>query len=212
MTRSILRSVRRRRGATAAAVVLGSLCAACLVGCEPPRPKLFDEDAIRAAKRVLVLPLADAPSKEAIGSGAAFRGVIEQHLLNDCKLDVINLSKAKLAEVLKKSGLDIVDCYDPAVAAEIAREFKADLAVTGELLHYTIQREMSSTTVVIVTGGETKVTHWVSVSLRLVNAADGKIVYTGTGVAQGPEGFTNAASQAVKQAMASLAYFTTHLK
>jgi len=212
VSRNIPGSVRRRRGAATAAVVLGLLCVTCLVGCEPPRPKLFDENAIRAARAVLVLPLADAPSKEAIGSGAAFRGTIEQHLLNDCKLDVINLSKPKLDEALKTSGLDIVDCYDPSVAAEIAREFKADTAVTGELLHYTIQREMSSTTVAIITGGETKVTHWVSVSLRLVNAANGKIIYTGTGVAQDPEGFTNAASQAVKQALASLAYFTTHLK
>jgi len=125
---------------------------------------------------------------------------------------VVNLSETKLAETLKKSGLDIVDAYDPEVAAEIAREFKADTAVTGQLLHYTIQREVSSTTVVIITGGETKVTHWVSVSLRLVNAADGKIIYTGTGTAQDPEGFTNAASQAVKQALASLAYFRTNLK
>jgi hypothetical protein len=191
---------------------LGALFAACPVGCEPPRPKLFDTDALRAAGTVLVLPLADAPSEEATGSGAAFRGTIEQSLLNDCNLNVINLSETKLAEALKKTGLDIVDCYDPAVATEIAREFKADLAVTGELLHYTIQREMSNTTVVIITGGETKVTHWVSVSLRLVNASDGKIIYTGAGTAQDPEGFTNAASQAVKQALASLAYFRTHMK
>ena len=104
-----------------AAVVLGWLCAACLVGCEPPRPKLFDEDALRAANKVVVLPLADAPSKAAIGSGAAFRGTIEQHLLNDCKLEVVNLSRTKLAEALKTTGLNIIDCYDPTVAAEIAR-------------------------------------------------------------------------------------------
>ena len=192
--------------------MLGSLCLTCLVGCEPPRPKLFDENAIRAARRVLVLPLADAPSKEAIGSGAAVRGAVEQNLLNDCGLDVVNLSETKLAEIMKKTGLDIVDAYDPDVAAEVAREFKADTAVTGQLLHYTIQREMSSTTVTFITGGETNVTHWVSVSLRLVNAASGKIIYTGTGTAQDPEGFTTAASQAVKQALAALAYFLTSRK
>jgi hypothetical protein len=194
------------------AFILSSLCVTCLVGCEPPRPKLFDENAIRATKRVLVLPLADAPSKEASGSGAAFRGSVEQELLNDCGLDVINLSKTKLAEITKKTGLDIIDAYDPDVAAEIAREFKADTAVTGQLLHYTIQREMSSTTITFITGGGTNVTHWVSVSLRLVEASSGKIIYTGTGTAQDPEGFTNAASQAVKQALASLTHFLTTQK
>ena len=204
-------SIRPRRAA-ASAIVLGLLCAASLFGCEPPRPKLFDENAIRTARTVLVLPLIDAPGEPAIGSGAAFRGTVEQHLLNGCKFDVIDLSKAKLSEILKDTGLDVMDCYDPAVAAKIARKFNADLAVTGELPHYAIQREMSSTTVVIITGGKTKTTHLVCVSIRIVNASDAKIIYTGTGVAQDPEGFTNAASQAVKQALASLAYFTTHLK
>jgi hypothetical protein len=212
VTQNIQRSSRPRRNAMSAAFVLSSLCVTCLVGCEPPRPKLFDENAIRAAKRVLVLPLADAPSREAVGSGTAFRGIIEQSILNDCNLDVINLSKIKLADITKKNGLNIIDAYDPDVAAEIAREFKADTAVTGQLLHYTIQREMSSTTITFITGGGTNVTHWVSVSLRLVEASSGKIIYTGTGTAQDPEGFTNAASQAVKQALASLAYFLANEK
>jgi len=208
VTPEIVQSLRRRPNAAAAAA-LAVLCLTWLGGCEPPKPKLFGETAIRAASRAIVLPLADAPSREAARSGTAFRGTIEQYVLNECDLDVINLSSKKLDEVLQQTSLSLADCYDPAVAAEIARKFKADVAVTGELLHYAIQRETSSTTVAVVTGGGTKVTHWVSVSLRLVNAADGKVIYTGAGTAQNAEGFTIAASEAVKKALASLAYFRT---
>lgn len=195
------------------------LLAACVAavagaagGCAPVRPALFDAAALKAARRVVVLPLADAPGQKTEGSGKSFRAVIEQQLLNNCEYDVIHLPKEKLDAALKKTGLSMADCYDPAVAAELARSLGADAAVAGELLHYAIQREMASTTVVMVSGGGTEVTHWVSVSIRLTDAKTGRIIYAGTGTAQNAGGFTKAATEAARQAFAALAHFRQHLQ
>ena len=197
----------RRLLAACAAAVAGAAG-----GCAPPRPALFDADALKAARRVVVLPLADAPGRKTEGSGRSFRAVIEQQLLNNCEYDVIHLPKEKLDAALKKTGLSPADCYDPAVAAELARAFGADAAIAGELLHYAIQREMASTTVVMVSGGGTEVTHWVSVSIRLADARTGRIIYAGTGTAQDAGGFTKAATEAARQAFAALAHFRQHLQ
>ena len=203
MSANAFTSVRRRfRFALAGAAFVGAL-----VGCQPVRPKLFDEAALKFARLSVVFPLGDAPGRDSLGSGAAARGVIVDNLLNLCEFDVVSLTDKKLHAVLKETHLSIEDCYDPAVAAELAEKFDADIAVTGQLLHYAIQQEMSTTTVLIVAGGGTEITHWVSVSVRIVDANTGKIIYTGHGTAQNAEGFTAAAEKAAEQAFAALAHF-----
>jgi len=74
--------------------------AGAAVGCAPPRPVLFDAAALKAARHVVVLPLADAPGQKTEGSGKSFRAVIEQQLLNNCEYDVIHLPKDKLDAAL----------------------------------------------------------------------------------------------------------------
>ena len=203
MSANAFTSVRRRFRLA----LVGAAFVCALVGCQPVRPKLFDEAALNFARSALVLPLADAPGRDSLGSGAAARGVIVDNLLNVCEFDIVNLSDKKLHAALKETGLSIEDCYDPAVAAELAVKFDADIAVTGQLLHYAIQQKMATTTVLIIAGGGTEITHWVSVSIRIVDADTGKIIYTGHGTAQNAEGFTAAAEMATEQAFAALAHF-----
>ncbi len=47
-----------------------AVAAGLLVGCAPQRPALFDAEALSAARRVVVLPLADGPGPSGKGAGA----------------------------------------------------------------------------------------------------------------------------------------------
>ncbi len=191
------------------AVLAGLVAAALAVGCEPIRPKLFDAEALLAARSMVVLPLADAPGPQAVGSGKLLRGIAITQLFETGGLRIIDVPMDKYESMVKSAGYDVQDCYDPTVAAAVAKQAGADIAFSGELSHYATQKEYSSTTVMVVGTGGTSTRHLVGVSLRVVRASDGKIIYTGTGAAGDPEGYNKALTEACKQALASLRYFLT---
>lgn len=195
-------------------VMLCGAAAAALTaaGCAPPRPALFDAQALAHADRLIVLPLADGPGPKAKGSGAVLRGAAIRELLHMPDVGVLNVTDDQLQETLTKLGFAVQDCYDPAVAAEVGRALGVDAVVTGEVTHYDTQQEQAQTTVMIVTGGGTDTIHWVSAALRVVRSKDGRIIYTGRGCASHPEGYTQAAQTVCKQALASLKYFLEHEK
>jgi len=193
------------RLAAPAIAALAALTAA-LAGCERPDPPLTDRSAILAARSVLVITPADAPGPKHSGSGRSLRGVVQLKLLQMEKLSVKDvLDEALLAE-FDKAGYSFEDRYDPAVAAAVGRQLGVDVVATGELLHLDRQQEMTTTTVVILSGGGTETTHWVAMNLRLVNCADGRIIYAGSGQAHSPDSYNAAADQAADQAFAHLRY------
>jgi curli biogenesis system outer membrane secretion channel CsgG len=176
-------------------------------GCEPARPPLFDAEALRAIQRMVVLPLADAPGDKSSGSGKVARGVLVTELLQAGRFKLVSLSEEEFQAALKKVGYVAEDSYDSAMAAAVAKEMQADAVLVGELPHYGTQQEQASTAVLIVAGGRTETTHWVSVSIRIIRASDAKIIYTGSGTASAKEGYSPAAQAACRQALAAL----THL-
>ena len=190
-------------------VLAGMVAAVLAVGCEPIRPKLFDAEALLAARSTVVLPLADAPGPQAVGSGKLLRGIAITQLFETGGLRIIDVPIDKFESMVKSAGYDVQDCYDPTVAAAVAKQAGADIALSGEFSHYATQKEYSATTVMVVGAGGTATRHMVGVSLRVVRASDGKIIYTGTGAAGHTEGYTQAATEACKQALASLKHFLT---
>ncbi len=206
------RSQARRLGSIPAGwtVVLAGLVVVALVaGCEPVRPKLFDEEALLAARSAVVLPLADAPGSQAVGSGKLLRGIAITQLFETGGLRIIDVPIDKFESMVKSAGYDVQDCYDPTVAAAVAKQAGADIALSGELSHYATQKEYSASAVLVVASGGTSTRHLVGVSLRVVRASDAKIIYTGTGAAGDLEGYNKALSEACKQSLASLKYFLT---
>jgi len=194
-------------------ILAGALPAVwALQGCAPARPPLFDAQALARCDRVIVVPLADGPGPKATGSGKALRGAVIRELLHMPDLGVINLTDQNLATTLQKLGYAVQDCYDPMVAAEVGRALDADTVVTGEITHYDTQQEQAQTTVMIVTGGGTDTTHWVSASIRMVRARDAKIIYTGKATASHTEGYTQASAAVCKELFASLKHFLEHEK
>ncbi len=189
------------------ALIAGVMAAALAAGCEPIKPTLFDGEALLGARSAVVLPLADAPGVYATGSGRLLRGITITQLLEMGGMRLIDLPTKKFGEMVGAAGYDAQDCYDPTVAAAVAKKIGADIAFSGELIHYATQKEYSGTTVLVVAGGGTSTRHLVSVSVRVVRATDGKIIYTGTGTASHLDGYTQASTQACKKALAVLKHF-----
>jgi len=195
-----------------AALATVAVTTALLAGCEPARPLLFDAESLTAARRVVVLPLADAPGPQGTGTGRAVVGVIVGELVEMGRFDVINVTDESLQEALEATGYSLADRYDPSVASAVGKQMGADLVVSGEVVHYAAQKEHSSTAVLITSGGQTETTHWVSLSLRIVRSGEAQIVYAGEGTASSKEGYTPAAVAAAGAAMASLRYFVENIK
>lgn len=191
-----------------------ALAAALLAtgGCQPGGMSLLDKDALRAAKRVVVLPLADAPGPDGRGSGQAAAGAVTAELLRIGYHEVVDVGSAALEEQLRKSGYAPCDVYDPVVCGELARALGADAAISGAMLHYGAQREHSESKVLIVNTGQTRSTHWVAMNVRLVTAKDAKIIYVGSGSASSMEGYAPAAKSACESAFADLKWFVDHAK
>jgi curli biogenesis system outer membrane secretion channel CsgG len=180
------------------------LVAAC-AGCEPVYSPLVDVDALETTQRVIVLPFADAPGTTGgQQAGMAARGVTLTELMRAGDFTVVNVSPERLKEALDATGYAAEDCYDPVVAAAVGKELEVDAVVCGELMQYGTIQEVSSTAVMIVAGSETKTTHWVSISVRIVRSSDGNIIYAGSGTSSSPEGYTPAVSEACKQALTEL--------
>lgn len=177
-------------------------------GCVPVLPPAADATALRAAKRVIVLPLADGPAgPRAQRSGYAMQSAIMPELLSMPGLDVVNVSPAQLQKTLDKLGYALEDRYDPVVAADVAKALGADTVITGEITHYDTQKEKGETVIVIVGSGSTDTLHWVSANLRVIRAADARIIYTGGGTASSPTGYTPAAEAVCKRALHAMRSF-----
>lgn len=210
MRRHIPRSPRNsRRALLGAALAAGAIA---LTGCQAARSPLFDPEALAAARRVIVLPMVDAPGADGAGSGKVVPGVLVTELVQMGRFSVIEVSPEKFKQALARSGYAAGDCYDPAVSAALGKELAVDAVVCGEITHYGTQKEHSSTTVLIVAGGGTQTTHWVSLNLRIVKAGEGKIIYVGSGTASSKEGYAPAVRSAAQQATESLRRLIKRLK
>ncbi|MBI5725806.1 MAG: hypothetical protein HZA50_17735 [Planctomycetes bacterium] len=188
-----------------AAVLLGAAAAlAVLPGCLPETALLFDKAAVQEIKKIVVLPLSDAPGPQAVGSGKSARGAVIEELVAMGKFQVVSVSDEDLKKTLDELGFRADECYDPAVCAEVGRKCGADAVVCGELTGFGTRQESSTNTVLFVSGGGTHTDHRVGVSLRMTRAKDGAIIYVSHADGFSQEGYSQAATQACKNAFGSL--------
>jgi curli biogenesis system outer membrane secretion channel CsgG len=165
---------------------------------------LVDRKALADGGKFIVLPFADAPGEQADGSGQVVTGVIAAQMLLEPNVKLFDVGPLKLTQALEKTGFDAADVNDPAVAAQIGRALGAQFVVTGELIHYDLEKQASSSSVWVFQSGDTKTRHWVCIHLRIVRASDGKIVYAGHGSASSGEGYAGAAENACEEALKNL--------
>lgn len=211
---SVSRSLRSPGRTWLHALHAAALAAALLAtgGCQPGGMSLLDRESLRSAKRVVVLPLADAPGPDGRGSGQAAAGAVTAELLRIGYHDVVDVGSAALEEQLRKAGYAPSDVYDPVVCSELAKALGADAAISGALLHYGAQREHSESKVLIINTGQTRSTHWVAMNVRLVTAKDAKIIYVGSGSASSMEGYAPAAKSACESALDTMKWLLDHAK
>ncbi len=185
-----------------ACMLLGVLCA-LLVGCES-NFVMVDRKALRAGGSYVVLPLADAAGAQAEGSGRVMTGAIVSCLLGQPGIKVFHVTESQLVKALLDTGFDPIDTCDPVVAAELGGKLNADYVVCGELIHYAPEKQVTSGSFLVFSGGETKTRFWVSVNLRIVRVSDGRIIYAGNGSAVAPEGYSDAARTACGKALQTM--------
>lgn len=172
-----------------------------------------DQEILANVKTMVVLPLTDGPSTEAQGSSWVARGAVIHELFQMERWAVTNVSRDLVEQAAARAGVDLIDCYDPVAAAALARELNADAAVCGEILHWGTRQETGkSSTMLVIKGEETKTHHYVSLSLRVVDARDGEILCTGAGEGMSKEGYSSAAEVAAGEALNSLATFARYSK
>ncbi len=183
-----------------------------LAGCVPDIPA-NDQEILASVKTMVVLPLTDGPSTEAQGSAWVARGAVIHELFQMERWAVTNVSRDLVEQAAARAGVDLIDCYDPVAAAALARELNADAAVCGEILHWGTRQELgTSSTMMVLKGAETQTHHYVSLSLRVVDARDGEILCTGAGEGMSKEGYSSAAEVAADEALHSLATFARYNK
>lgn len=167
---------------------------------------LVDRKALSEGGKFITLPLADAPGEQADGSGKVVTGAIAAELLKQPNVKLFEVGQSKLTEALEATGFDAMDINDPIVAAELGRKLGAQFVVTGEVIHYAPEKQATSGTFWIFHGGKTISRYWICLHVRIVRAADGKIVYAGHGSAVSQEGYAAAAEQTCEQAFRQLEY------
>lgn len=185
-----------------AAIAAG--CLALCPGCLPETALLFDKPAVQEVKKIIVLPLSDAPGPQAKGAGISARGSVIEELVTIGKYQVMSVSGGELQKLLDESGFRPDECYDPAVCAEIGRKCGADAVVCGELTAFGTRQESATNTVLVFSGGGTHTDHRVGVSLRITRTSDGKIIFVSHACSFSQEGYSQAVTQACKNAFGSI--------
>jgi len=177
-------------------------------GCAPVSVESSDQQALHTVRRIIVLPLTDAPHAEADGTGLSARGEIIEALFHLGGYDLINVSPSEIEAAAERVGYEVRDCYDPRVAAAMGTELKADAVVCGELTHWKTRQEWQGGSFSIASGSKTTTYHCVGVSLRIVQTSNAEIIYSGMGSGRTEKGYAFALKTAVKQAMAALRQFS----
>ena len=90
---------------------------------------------------------------------------------------------------------------------ECLAEAGADLVIFGDVTQYDAQQDYAHVAVAIVSGGGTKYTHRVGLSIRAVSVDDGRVIYARSGQGADPEGYTKAAEIAAEKAIRPLRQF-----
>ncbi len=183
---------------------LAATCAmlAAAVGCQEKVELRYSEQ-LEKVHTVAVLPFVDAPGNHAKGSG---RVVVNEVITQLYELPEIRVvERSRLAAIIKEK--DFQDLVDPSKASEIGKLTGADMVILGNVPQYDAQQDYGHIAVYVVSGGSTKYTHRVGLSIRAVLVDTGRVVYSGSGQGSDSEGYTKAAQIAASRALRKLKLF-----
>lgn len=160
-------------------------------------------------ERIAVLPFVDAPS--APQSGQIIQGLTSQQL---SKAGFSVVERARLFEILKEQSLSLTGALDTSQTMQIGRLSGAKALVVGEVGQYTTRDRKTDTTYfpLLLSGqttyipvqGQQWMESYVSLSLRVIDAETGQMIYSGSG--QFDRGLTNPPQQLAEIILSSIIF------
>ena len=191
---------RRHRGTVGFIVAAGLV--ALLAGCAP-QTGVHDPYALSQARKVAVMPVLGAPALDGHNAGLMQAGVLITQLANLKRFGVEgpgNLRRAYAAETDP-------DPFSRSLQTRLAKDLKIDLLVVAEVTDYRFWKETKSRGWLFGSNQWTETTYRAGVNVRFVTPDDGRLVYTGAGMADSRQGYGPAVLAATQQALNELKLF-----
>ncbi|MBI5725803.1 MAG: hypothetical protein HZA50_17720 [Planctomycetes bacterium] len=168
-------------------------------GCEGPS-KVYDLDALVSAKTAVVMPATGSPNAAGANAGKAQTGLLINALA--CLNRYTVQGPAQFARLIRQQADD--DAWDPKVQQEALKKLSADLIVLAEVTDHRPSSVSKSSNYYFGSKQWTQSVFDVSVTVRVIRAADGKMLYVGNGWATSQESYSQAFVAATDAAMDEL--------
>lgn len=184
-------------------LVAAALGTMFLIGCGPATG-IHDPAMLASARTLAVFPAAGAPGPDGQNAGPMQASMLITSLSNLQYYQVQGPGQFRraLASQPAEGGP-----WNPAVQAKTAAELGIDLLVLSDLADYRFTKDNKSSYWVVGSSSWTESTFYATVNLRLVDPKDGRVVYSGSGMAESKLGYGPAIQQANEMALRELTDF-----
>lgn len=169
-----------------------SACVAGLAGCGQ-QPELINADRLSLVKSIAVLPFEDGPGYTAKNSGTAVTGFITTRLVSSNRYRLVERSKLK--SIIDEKDMQLSDLTNPQTAARIGKLLGVQAVIVGNVAQYDMDKTTVYVHVIPVVSKEYKV----GASIRVVDVANGEIIYAHSASGVSGNNFTQAGRQAAQK-------------
>ena len=174
-----------------------------LAGCQKPW-QLYDPDALAEADKLLVMPAAGAPGPHGPNAGPVETGLLITAIDQLGRFDVEGPGRMRAAFKSLDTGPAV---WSPNAQSDLTGQLDADLLVIAEVFDFrplVVQRHSD------YYFGErnwTESNFIVGVTVRIVDPAQGRLIYRGNGSAKSETGYGQAMTQATNLALEGIRQF-----
>lgn len=196
-------------------------------GCAGSAASVYDPVALSAARHVAVLPGVGAPGLDGNSAGDMQASLVITSLAEMRQFDVegpARLRKALAGPPASQPATAPADsatkpASQPATApagqpaatmaaqTEAASKLGIDLLFLPDVTDYRFTKQWKSSNYGVAATEKSRTTYHVAVAVRAIKPSDGRVVYIGSGQAQGEDGFGPAVLAATHNALAELKQF-----
>lgn len=171
-------------------VILAGLVSA-VAGCAA-QPEIINAEQISRVKTVAVLPFADAPGYNAQNSGQAVAGFVTTELVSQGRYKIAE--RSKLNSVISEQDLQDAQLTDAEAAKRIGKLLGVDAIIVGSASQYDMDKTQVYIHIVPIVSKDYKV----GVSIRMIDATNGQVIYAHSASGQSGNNFTEAGQRAAK--------------
>lgn len=156
------------------------------------QPEVINAEQISRVDTVAVLPFADAPGYNAQNSGQAVSGFVTTELAAWGRYKIAE--RSKLNSVVSEQDLQDAQLTDADAAKRIGKLLGVDAIIVGSASQYDMDKTQVYIYVVPIVSKDYKV----GISLRMIDTANGQVIYAHSASGQSGSNFTEAGQRAAK--------------